>query len=154
MPNYIGKRRLLKLADMLEADAKNKKGIKFDIGTVGYTCDETTKPTLSCGTTACAMGLAAISGKFKRAGLSYSFQENNPEGVHISTTMYGTEVSYIDAAIQLFDISFLEAGLLFSPGHYPDDKSEGAKGEREVAKRIRRLVAGKPIVKEEECIFI
>jgi len=151
MPNYIGKRRLLKLADMLEADAKNKKGMKFDIGTVGYTCDETTKPTLSCGTTACAMGLAAISGKFKRAGLSYSFQGDH---MSISTTMYGTVVSYIDAAIQLFDISFLEAGLLFSPGHYPDDKSEGAKGEREVAKRIRRLVAGKPIVKEEECIFI
>ena len=149
MPNYIGKRRLLKLADMLEADAKNKKGMKFDIGTVGHTCDETTKPSLSCGTTACAMGLAAISGKFKRAGLSYIFQED-VVGSRINTTMYGTEVSYIDAAIQLFDLSFLEAGLLFSPGYYSDDKSEGAKGEREVAKRIRRLVAGKPI----EWIFI
>jgi len=149
MPNATGKRRLLKLADMLEADAKNKKGIKFDIGTVGHTNDDDVKPSLSCGTTACAMGLAAISGKFKRAGLSY-FCEKGSSGFILETTMYGKEITYTEAAVQLFDISYQEAYLLFYPGYYPEDKSEGAKGEREVAKRIRRLVAGKPIVKDVE----
>lgn len=78
-----GKRRLLKLADMLEADAKNKKRIKFDLDFVGEPSSGEErmahwvgkikwKPEVSCGTTACAMGLASISGEFKKAGLSYS----------------------------------------------------------------------------------
>ena len=68
------KRRLLKLAAMLQADAKNKKGIQFDIGTVGrpstdiFTPFDASKPIpLDCGTTACAMGLAVISGEFKKS---------------------------------------------------------------------------------------
>ena len=31
----MNKKRLLKLADLLEADANNPKGIKFDMGTWG-----------------------------------------------------------------------------------------------------------------------
>lgn len=35
----MNKRRLLKLADLLEADARNRKGIKFDLGSVGGASD-------------------------------------------------------------------------------------------------------------------
>ena len=56
----MNKKRLLKLADLLEADAKNKKGIKFDYWATANLADP--KEPISCGTSACAMGLAALSG--------------------------------------------------------------------------------------------
>jgi hypothetical protein len=62
----VNKKRLLKLADLLEADAKNRKGIKFDLGTVAMSSAEDgnfikgeLEPSVSCNTVACAMGLAA-----------------------------------------------------------------------------------------------
>jgi len=68
----MNKRRLLKLADLLEADAKNKKGVKFDLGTWGNLNEGTPEEeVISCGTTACAAGLAAMSGAFKKEGLGY-----------------------------------------------------------------------------------
>ena len=84
------------------------------------------------------MGLAAISGKFKRAGLSYTVSGN-----YLNVTMHGEIGTYTSAAVELFDITYREASILFSPGSYVD--TTGSKGEREVAKRIRKLVAGKPI---------
>jgi hypothetical protein len=148
MPNYIGKRRLLKLADMLEEDAKNKKGLKFNIAVVGVPMkgmqqledDEVPKdyqPKLDCGTSGCAMGLAAISGRFKRAGLSYELVD-----AMIETTMNGRVVDYDIAAQELFNITGMESHYLFSPFEYPFG-TVGAKGERYVAKRIRQFVVGK-----------
>lgn len=91
--NRTGKRRALKLADLLEKDAKNKKGIRFDLSTVftataleeGKDIPSDYVPEVSCGTTACAMGLAAISGEFKRAGLS--FQSGSPHVGHIPISL-------------------------------------------------------------------
>lgn len=160
--NRTGKRRLLKLADMLEADAKNKKGIKFDLDiVVGATNSEqwcgydryvspTFKPEVSCGTTACAMGLAAVSGQFKRAGLSFKLED----GGIIMTTWKGRSKHYEIAAVRLFNITPEQASYLFDPDFYKDkpvdgddfmpfSKVKGAKGERRVARRIRKLVAGK-----------
>lgn len=153
--NRTGKRRLLKLADMLEADAKNKKGIKFNLNTVAEPSDrqksakETSfDPTVSCGTTACAMGLAAISGAFKRAGLSYDVDSweryFDNKWVHtIQTTIDGQIVDYDDAAVAIFGITLEEANFLFTPRCYGRLPKTGAKGERIVAKRIRDFVAGK-----------
>lgn len=136
----MNKRRLLKLADMLEADAKNKKGLTFDLGVVGQPSDWNSDdfvPKLDCGTTACAMGLAAISGSFKRAGLFYKV-----DGLDILTTMNGRPVGYDRAAMGLFDISKDEADFLFTPSCYYGPIT-GAAGERNVAKRIRDFVAGR-----------
>lgn len=133
----MNKKRLLKLADLLEADAKNRKGIKFDLGTWGYV-DDDSKGLVSCGTTACAMGLAAISGAFKRQGLSHKL-----EGNYIVVMHDGKEGGF-SAACNLFGIEYYEARSLFDSEHYPMDvETVGAAGERYVAKRIRDFVAGK-----------
>jgi hypothetical protein len=126
------KRRLLKLADLLEADAKNKKGVKFDMGNWGWTDDA--KNPLSCGTSACAMGLAALSGKFKRAGLTYKFH-----GPALHFCWNGRDIDGIEAAEQLFEIDSSDAWDFFLPKEGEPD--EGAKAERALAKRIRKFVA-------------
>lgn len=139
----MNKRRLLKLADLLEADAKNKAGVKFNLGTVidVDAAPEKGKPVeLNCGTSACAMGLAAISGEFKRHGLSYKILTN---GI-VETTIDGRVRRYDRAAMTIFGISMDEADFLFTPSFYPCDMDlRGAAAERYVAKRIRDFVAGK-----------
>lgn len=131
----MNKRRLLKLADLLEADAKNKKGIKFDLSTWG--CSEDAPVSISCGTTACAMGLAVVSGAFKRAGLQNYYED----GSRICPYYKGKDG--FDAAAALFEISAGAADFLFSRDRYPSYKRIGAAGEKFVAKRIRDFVAGK-----------
>jgi hypothetical protein len=129
----MNKRRLLKLAALLEADAKNKNGIKFDMcdwGTV-----KNPDATMSCGTSACAMGLAALSGVFKRAGLRGGVKSG---AIHFYWHDY--PVGGLYAAQKLFDIDRLTAMELFLPG---DGRIYGAAAERAKAKQIRKLVAGR-----------
>lgn len=145
-----GNRRLLKLAALLEADAKNKKGIKFDITTVGrpsnldkeFRSVEDVK--LDCGTIACAMGLAAISGKFKKQGLDYKLPLDGWND-QIYTKWNGRRKGYDRIAVLLFGITHDQANYLFTPWTYPITKRIGSVGEREVIRRIKRVVKGKPI---------
>lgn len=143
MPNATGKRRLLKLADLLEEDAKDKHGLKFDMTDWGSGVDKA-KP-VSCGTTACAMGLAGLSGAFKRAGLKVEFT-GNEEAFWLDFSFEGPTGSFVgpyNSGKALFDLTSQEADFLFMPEFYPEGKQIGAKGERYVAKRIRDFVAGK-----------
>lgn len=134
----MNKRRLLKLADLLEADAKNKKGIKFDLETWGYANNDDDAPVShSCGTTACAVGLAVVSGAFKRSGLKNYFEG----GSSICPEFEGK--NEWPAVRAFFGLSFGEDEFLFSDHRYPVGKTIGAIGERYVAKRIRDFVAGK-----------
>lgn len=133
----MNKRRLLKLADLLEADAKNKKGIKFDFGDWGAITNK--DQPMSCGTYACALGLAALSGQFKRDGLDYGLKAG-AFSHHIHFKWNGKETSPLMAARRLFDISPKHAEYLFIPH---DFNNQGAGAERRVAKRIRNFVAGK-----------
>lgn len=148
----MNKKRLLKLADLLEADAANKKGVKFDLGIwagpsdngLGTFEDGSDRAVpVGCGTTACAVGLACISGAFKRSGLTYDFGP-----------MFGSESGFrlrprfgayseFDAVEAFFSIDRMQAEFLFLTDRYPDSKTRGAAGERYVAKRIRDFVAGK-----------
>lgn len=132
----MNKKRLLKLATLLEADAKNKKGIQFDLGSWGRAYDH--KSPVSCGTTACAMGLAAISGAFKREGMAGVINRDN----EIRFRWKGRAIHPINAAKKLFGISHEETCSLFV---YTDGltRTTGAAGERAVAKRIRDFVIGK-----------
>lgn len=134
----MNKRRLLKLADLLESDSKNKKGMKFSIWAVGYAADYSSpfEPGLDCGTVACGMGLAAISGAFKRAGLGYRV-----EGGRIQTTWNNRKVNFERAAAALFDIHVNDADFLFT--HNITIPSRGAAGERGLARQIRKFVEGK-----------
>jgi hypothetical protein len=131
----MNKRRLLKLADLLEADAKNKNSIKFDLHDWGNARDDK-ELALNCGTTACAMGLAVLSGAFKRAGLT------NGGSKYFILPEHGDHLGF-DAAASLFDIRLNEAEFLFAQGKYASIYQKGAVGERAVAKRIRQFVAGK-----------
>lgn len=124
------------------ADAKKSDGIRFDLGTVGRPSEAPAFKSkddvkLACGTTACAMGLAAISGEFK----NLSFEISNQFFVNI--TVRDEVVDYDIAATKIFGIGKRAANYLFTPANYPDDIRAGAYAERFVANRIRRFVAGK-----------
>lgn len=143
------KERLLTLKHLLLNDAKKKTGIKFNMVTFGVTkhvgrSEERDDwgdrlyiypkvAPLNCNTTACAFGLAAISGKFKSAGLNYSIRDR---GV-FSFKFKGKEMSPFDIATKLFGIDYYDADYLFGGG---TQYKRGAKAEREVAKRIDEVI--------------
>jgi hypothetical protein len=138
-------RRLLKLADLLKADARNKKGIKFDLRSWGRVASAAAP--VSCGTTACAAGLAAISGVFKRQGLGYEYFGSGS----IYITLHGAckepddsfDGSFISVR-EFFGLTNNEACWLFLSSYYhPGLSTFGAEGERNVEKRIRNFVADK-----------
>lgn len=129
----MNKKRLLKLADLLEADAKNKKGIKFDMYGWGVVSDPLNP--VSCGTAACAMGLAALSGAFKRAGLDYYLP---PNASLLRFTWKGVATDGFTAGAALFGISEEDSMTIFSADTAHDT---GASAERRRAKIIRQFVA-------------
>lgn len=141
----MNKKRLLKLADLLEADAENPSGIKFDLNSWGAREDIPNDRIpeaipVDCGTTACAVGLACISGAFKRAGLSYKLTTfNMGGGNHISPRF--KRFKEMEAVRRFFELNDDESYSLFVSWRYPKHLQEGAAGEREVAKRIREMVA-------------
>lgn len=139
------KQRLLKLAALLEADAKNRKGLKFDLGTWGES-QKDTPVAVACHTTACAMGLAALSGAFARQGLTYKVSKVSEGDKFLALRQYINirHGDFVDdeAAASLFGIEMHEAVWLFLPEYYKGT-TKGREGELKVAKRIRDFVAGK-----------
>ena len=142
--NATGKKRLLRLAAKLREDAENPEGMKFDINHWGSTRDKEHGLALSCGTTGCAMGLAAISGIFKRAGLGIDglTAPGEPLTFIWRFTMNGEPREGWEAAAQLFGIELKQAQYLFYAGHYPSAKRKGRAGELAVAERIEVVLAG------------
>ena len=149
----VGRRRLLKLAGLLEADAKNKKGIKFDLGTwakpasLDYgaqyaSAKEATAPAYDCGTAACAVGLALVSGAFVREGLTIAAKKWSLYRTDdfIAVPKFG-RLREFSAVNKFFALTKDQSGFLFQPYAYRNTK--GAAAERAVAKRIRDFVAGK-----------
>jgi hypothetical protein len=131
--------RLLKLAELLEADAANPVGIQFDLGVWGE-ADSDQPVSLSCGTQACAMGLAVLSGAFEQYGLLNGANVPYliiPEMVAIPG--FTNPVGFA-AAERLFGILYDDAVRLFSPDYYAG-VTVGAEGELVVASRIREFVA-------------
>lgn len=150
--------RLETLAVMLIADANNAKGVKFDLtqwvapskrspfaqNGYGYVT-EPKLPAIDCGTSACAMGLAVLSGKFEPFGLKVHWFERG--GIVGVPTYYVPHPECngrqgFGAAAELFGISAEDARYLFDPDSYDDDNQKGAKAELAVAERIRYLNAG------------
>lgn len=131
----MNKRRLLKLAALLEADAKNKKGVKFDLRGWGKRAadDFTDVIPMDCGTKACAVGLACISGAFKRSGLTWC------HGWGGFAPKFGGNSGW-PAVEDFFSIKHEDGVFLFDSESY--GISTGARAERAVAKRIRNFVAG------------
>jgi hypothetical protein len=140
--------RLLKLADIAEQDANNKKGVSFTMGRWGQIDSEKPIKTakMTCGTRACLFGLAALSRGFKSQGLGFTLQKNS-EYVSYSgkRIIYGIEFTwkgrYIDplsAAAKLFGIDKATVHALFIP--FAAEMEEGAKAERAGAKVLRQFV--------------
>lgn len=135
----MNKTRLLKLAALLEADAKDQKGAKFDLTIWGNMID-LDKP-MSCGTVACAMGLAVASGIFKKDGLTnYTLNDGDARLYAHSLIPFYKNESGFHAAAKLFNISYNDANWLFGAEWYPNEVMIGAEGELTVAKRIRVYV--------------
>lgn len=161
-PTKFQPKRLLKLADLLSADAKRKDGVKFNLSNWGEISDP--ENVLSCGTQACAFGLAALSGAFKRAGLDYvlsdkkrvnygvSDENGNPtefQEIEFRWKGHTKGMNYI--AGQLFGLTENEADELFggTPGPHCQT-TRGAEAERAVAKRIKALVKAVQKLKKGE----
>lgn len=140
----MNKRRLLKLADLLEKDARRKRGIRFNMRTWGNINNP--KKPLSCGTQACAMGLAALSGAFRHEGLSAVIREDGDFQFKVSgkKTYNGFRASR-----KFFRINSRNAERLFEADDVGlPDEGRGARAELAVAKRIRDFVAGKATFSE------
>jgi len=139
-----GREMLSRLAALLEQNAKNKKGMRFDLG-VWASAHGDCELGLDCRTTGCAMGLAALSGEFPDLVIEEEdcFFDNSHRGT-MATIRYRGELEGIRAAAALFEISEVEAGWLFLEDDYllNDLPTKGAKGERVVADRIRKFIAG------------
>jgi hypothetical protein len=140
--------RLLKLADLLEADANNEKGVSFDltawarkrVGSTGEfsncSFDIGEVVPVDCSTAACAWGLAAISGKFAADGVGYRVSI-----IGVLTPTFDGKTDY-EAAETFFEIGYRQTAFLFDPEYYPETKLKGRDGELFVAQRIRDLAAG------------
>jgi len=139
----MNKKNLLKMAALLESNAANSKGMKFDLHTVaGWVDDEFVPPSarkldVSCNTVGCAIGLAAVSRAFEKDGLGFTLNTNNN---CIEMNINGEDAGFISVGIRLFDIDSNTSIMFFDPSSYCGGTIIGAEGELRVAKRIRRYV--------------
>jgi hypothetical protein len=156
------------LSDLLKADAANPKGVQFDLGfwtaptsdlsgwqTSALKFDEDLAertyngnyailpqenlPKVTCGTTACAMGLAMISKQFEQFGLKTVYYSRGDKAIVLLPSCGGEEG--FEAAANLFGISLEDAQYLFDPDYY-DETPKEAEGELFVAQRIDDFVNG------------
>lgn len=138
---------LRKFQKLLLADAKKKNGITFDMGTwgsvdvpssaiIGFGTVNQQKAKkyikLDCGTRACALGLAALSGKFPN--LDYHVHSSG----YIDVINKKTKHKDGQAGAEVFGLTNAQADWLF--GHMDSKHITGAAAEREVAGRIDQLI--------------
>lgn len=96
-------------------------------------------PKVTCGTTACAMGLAMISKQFEQFGLKTVFYNRSDKSIVLLPSCGDAEG--FDAAANLFGIDVEDAQYLFDPDSY-DGTPKEAEGELLVAQRIDDFVNG------------
>jgi hypothetical protein len=139
--------RLLKLADVVEADANNPVGFKFDLATWAAPIKVAENPTrydsgweqdavipLDCNTAACAVGVGCLSGAFKNEGLSYEIDNGMLSPTFQGRTSFG-------AVREFFEIRQIDVEYLFVSENYDASLRKGRDGELAVAARIRQYVA-------------
>lgn len=132
----MNKRRLLALADFLETKVPRKQ---FNFGVVVTEVDKFKHPkwlnkplSPDCGAAGCAMGWAPSMRCFKREGWTFT------DGYLCAPD--GRTRFYVNAAMEMFDITYADATYLFTPG---DDHSglPNTATPKQVAKHIRKFVA-------------
>lgn len=133
----VGKRRLLKLADFLEQ--LPRKALKMETWVASRTGEPPSVSEPKCGTTACALGWAAVIPGFRRAGLRLAgMGVSLHHGGHEYVPMY-EGYSGFSAGAKFFGMSLGASDHLFGADSYPGDPSKTTP--KAVAKRIRKLVA-------------
>jgi hypothetical protein len=139
----MNKERLMRLVQLLRDNANNPTGAKFDLSFWGEippaewgkkSLEEGSVVPLTCNTTGCALGLAAISGKFQAEGLTWKSHGGVIEPAFEGRTGF-------EAGMAFFDLSYDEATGLFDPSYYAG-VIQGAEAELKVAKRIKDFVNG------------
>lgn len=145
----MNRKRLNYLAIELVKNALNPKGAKFDLTAWYHTLNQ--KKPISCGTTACAFGFAALLPEFKKQGLQqnggapFIMSKTRPdptlERYTTATTVNGYRVTGFGAAAVFFDISIREAQELFNPANYRFLAVSGSAGEMAVATKIVELLS-------------
>lgn len=90
---------------------------------------------VDCNTTACGIGLAAISNAFKDAGLSFKFF---PQQNYMAFYVDGRSMEGTQAAAEIFNITPTNADMLF--GGFGQEETTGKAAELELAARIREFV--------------
>lgn len=139
--------QIKKLADLLRRDARNRKGLKFHMGTWGRRRNFQKPMGLNCNTTACAMGAAALSGIFAEQGLTgeayvYVGAEGRSEGSNIDFKWHGRTASNpISLAQRLFGFTYDEAAALFTGNLSKFQR--GAKAELEMASTLSKIATKK-----------
>jgi hypothetical protein len=141
-----GNKRLLVLADFLEKLPRKRFDYKSWVGQ-----DWGGAPDLSCGTTACALGWAAVMPEFRRLGLRLVEGEWAGAGPyrwvvrdhHVVNKKTGSEGAA--AGEEIFSLNWEEAVFVFNPNNwYDDEKSPDTDATpKQVAKHIRKFVAGR-----------
>lgn len=128
--------RLNRLAGLLDAYRHNPGKTEFDLS--GWSTRKTRRggflwmQAVECGTAACAVGLACLSGEFSHDGLSaVKYQDGT------ILPIYG-EASNWDAVQGFFGLSQRQALYLFDENSY--DVRQGQLAAAAVAARIRALV--------------
>lgn len=132
-------RRLERLADIVENAERDKVVDVFQMSTWGFRSDETN----ACHTTACALGAAALSGKFSRAGLGHNWRsyDGYREGKErIVFTWKGEPYSQVGIARELFKLGVSEHRELFL-GSHRNAREETATIRGFVSRRRRELQA-------------
>lgn len=91
-----------------------------------------------CGTTACAVGTAALHPGFNAQGLSLRQWAGTIWVPVYDRDARSASVTSWDAVTGFFELSFVQARYLFTEGAYPDEASKPA----DVATRIREFIQG------------
>jgi len=134
--------RLTILRDALIADAKNVKGVKFDLSSWLKTTGKDA-PSLSCGTYACAVGLACLLPELQEQGLGIEV-DTCASACHSNVTLFTPTFNGehgFEAAEAFFDIEPRVAEILFDETTYDVACTTGAGGETNVAERITDLLS-------------
>lgn len=91
---------------------------------------------LSCGTQACAVGLATTLPSWKKEGVSLR-QRNCGDGTTVFDIEIFGEITMYGGLAHLLEITFEECEFLFCPGEYPDHHLHNPLA---VAERIRKVI--------------
>lgn len=133
-----GKKRLLKLADLLHDHSRGRRMTipgdgrpRFDLS--AWIRDE------DCGTAACAVGSAMLSPWFQQRGLR-TVRVKAWTGTIINAPAFGRKKEF-DAVSAFFGVDIDDAMNLFHPLRYGPE----APTPKQVAKRIRALVASQQL---------